>query len=337
MQLGNPNLKWETTAQADFGIDFGFLNNRISGEVDYYQKKTTDLLLNINLHASSGFGTYTKNIGKLQNTGFEFVLNTKNLIGQLKWSTSFNIAQNQNKITDLAGQIIQGDPSYINYAREGQPIGVFYGKQFAGADPANGDALYNIIGLDGKKTTTNDYDLATPTVLGNPNPKWVGGLTNTVSFKGIELSILLQGVQGNKIFNGGGHYMSASGSNGYDNQTIDQLNAWKKPGDITDVPEARSFGENGTNNSDRYISDGSYMRVKNVTLGYTLPSSLSTKYNFERVRVYASAQNLATITKYKGWDPEVNTDYLNSNINQGIDFYSAPQPKTITIGLNLGF
>jgi hypothetical protein len=147
----------------------------------------------------------------------------------------------------------------------------------------------------------------------------------------------LQGLYGNQVFNGGGQYMSASGSNGFDNQTIDQLRAWKNPGDITDVPEARLFYANGTNSSSRYISTGSYMRVKSVTLGYNLPSALTKKINIERVRIYARALNLFTFTKYEGWDPEVNADFQanNNNINLGQDFYSAPQIKSIVFGVNI--
>ena len=157
-----------------------------------------------------------------------------------------------------------------------------------------------------------------------------------MSYRGIDLDILLQGVSGNDVYNGGGQYMSASGSNGYDNQTTDQLAAWKQPGDITLVPEARLFYANGINASGRYISKGSYLRVKALTLGYNIPSALLKKLKIERFRIYARAQNLFTITQYKGWDPEVNADYQASNINQGIDFYSAPQLKTIVFGVNIG-
>jgi hypothetical protein len=142
-------------------------------------------------------------------------------------------------------------------------------------------------------------------------------------------------VQGNDVYNAGGQYMSASGSNGFDNQTTDQLAAWKKPGDITKVPEARLFYANGTNPSTRYISKGSYARVKAVTLGYNLPVALLKRIKVEKLRIYARAQNLFTITKYKGWDPEVNSDYQASNINQGVDFYSAPQLKTIVFGATI--
>jgi hypothetical protein len=307
--------------------------------MDYYVKKTRDLLLNRNVDGTSGFTTITQNIGKLQNKGFEFVINTQNTVGEFKWNTSFNLATNRNKITDLAGQILGTND--LNRALEGQPIGVFYGREFAGADPKNGDAIYYLDtkNADGtlNRTTTNDYNAAQLVVLGNPNPRWIGGITNNFSYKGIELSVMLQGVQGNKIYNGGGQYMSSSASNGYDNQTVDQLNAWKNPGDKTSVPELRLFAANGTNPSSRYLSDGSYLRVKTVTLGYTLPSTIVERYKLTRVRIYVTAQNLFTITKYKGWDPEVNADFQASNINQGVDFYSVPQSKTITGGINLGF
>jgi TonB-linked SusC/RagA family outer membrane protein len=338
-QLPNNNLKWETTAQTDIGLDFGFLGGRISVEADYYIKSTRDLLLFKNVSGTSGFSNFFQNIGNLENKGFELVINSQNLTGNLKWNTSFNIATNQNKITNLGGQLLGTND--LNRAIEGQPIGVFYGRQFAGADPNNGDALYvlNTKNADGtlNKATTNDFNAAQQVVLGNPNPKWYGGITNNFSYKGFDLTIVLQGVQGNKIYNGGGQYMSSSASNGYDNQTTDQLRAWKNPGDKTDVPELRLFFANGTNPSNRYISDGSYLRVKTVTFGYNLPSPVAQRLRVEKVRFYVTAQNLFTFTAYKGWDPEVNADFQASNIQQGVDFYSAPQFKTITGGINVSF
>jgi len=224
---------------------------------------------------------------------------------------------------------------------EGQPLGVFVAREYAGVDPANGDALYfkNTPKADGTKdrTTTNDYNAATDVVIGDPNAKFFYGFGNTFTYKGFDLDVLLQGVYGNQIFFGGGQYMSASGSNGFDNQTVDQLRAWKNPGDITDVPEARLFYPNGTDNSSRYISSGSYLRVKSVSLGYNLPSLSIKKVKIERLRIYARAINLFTVTKYTGWDPEVNADYQAGNINQGVDFYSAPQIKSIVFGVNVGF
>ena len=336
-QLANPNLRWETTTSLDLGLEANFLKNRISLEVDYYERKTKDLLLNVDIPGTSGFSTQTRNAGKLNNKGIEFTLNTENIATRnFKWSTNLNFAANKNKIIDLKGQQI----GTLNRAKEGEALGVFYAREFAGADPANGDALYykNTVGADGKldRSTTNNYNQAKDVVIGNPNPKFIYGIKNNFAYKGLDLDVLLQGVYGNKIFNGGGQYMSASGSNGFDNQTRDQLNSWKKAGDITQVPEARMFFANGTDNSSRYISDGSYLRVKAVTLGYNLPKSMLSRLRLDKARIYLRGQNLFTITKYKGWDPEVNADFQASEINQGQDFYSAPQLKTVVFGINIG-
>ena len=336
-QLANPDLKWEKTAQTDIGFEIGFFNNRISAEVDYYSKNTTDLLLNVNVPGTSGFGSQLKNVGELENKGWEFVLKTDNKFGDLTWRASINAATNANKILNLQGQVITG--GFLNRAVEGQPLGVFVGPEYAGVDPANGDALYylNTTKADGSldKTTTNDVNLAANVPIGNPNPKWIGGFTNDFNYKGIDLSITFQGVYGNDVYNGAGKFMSANGDF-YDNQTIDQLARWQKPGDITNVPQARYVGGNGTAESSRYLSDASYTRLKTVTLGYNFPKTITDKLKLSKLRVYATANNLLTFTKYTGWDPEVNTDYL-TGIASGNDFYSAPQPKTITVGLNLGF
>ncbi len=338
-QLENKNLKWESTLSTDVGVELGFFNNRIVIEADYYQRKTRDLLLNVEVPGTSGFTSRFKNIGKLENKGYEFTVTSDNVVSRrFKWTTGINLSINRNKITDLGGQEL--GLSGENRAREGQPLGVFVSREFAGADPANGDALYfkNTLKGDGTtdRTTTNNYSEAKEVVIGNPNPKFIYGFRNTFSYSGIDLEVLLQGVQGNNLYYGGGQYFSASGSNGYDNQTIDQLNSWKKAGDITKVPEARLFLANGTDPSSRYIANGSFLRVKAVTLGYNLPANITHKLRMEKVRFYLRGQNLFTITKYKGWDPEVNADFQASNINQGVDFYSAPQLKTIVFGINIG-
>ncbi len=337
-QLANPNLKWETTASFDVGIETGILNNRIVIEADYYTRNTKDLLLSVEVPGTSGFASQIQNKGRLENKGFEITFTSENIVKRdFRWTTSINFSRNRNKITDLAGQELGGGQ---NRAREGQALGVFVAREFAGADPANGDALYykNTLKADGTRdrSTTNDYNQAEEVIIGNPNPDFIYGVRNTFNYKGIELEVLLQGVQGNELYYGGGQYMSASGSNGYDNQTRDQLNSWKKPGDITNVPEARLFLANGVDPSSRYIADGSFMRVKSVTLGYTLPQAITQKLKIERARVYLRGQNLFTSTKYQGWDPEVNADFQASNINQGVDFYSAPQIRAIVFGINIG-
>jgi TonB-linked SusC/RagA family outer membrane protein len=338
-QLANPNLKWETTAQIDAGIEVGFFNNRLTGTFDYYRKNTRDLLLDVNVPQTLGIETQTQNIGKLYNQGYEVTISSDNFVGKFKWSTAFNIAYNKNVVTDVNKLIIGTND--LNRVIEGQPIGVFYGAEYAGVDPANGDALYytNTHDASGKvidRTKTNDYNKAESIVLGNPTPKITGGITNTMSYAGFDLAVTFQGSFGNKIYNSGGQYMSASASNGFDNQTIDQLSYWNKPGDITNVPEPRLFYSNGTNPSSRYLSGGSYVRCKTVALGYNIPKNILSKIKLDRARVFVNAYNLFLITKYKGWDPEVNADYQASNINLGVDFYSAPQPRTITFGVNIG-
>jgi len=338
-QTPNPDLKWERTAQYNFGLDFELVGDRISGEVDYYIKETDDLLLNVNVPATSGFTSQLQNVGELENKGFEFVLNTHNLVGQFQWSSNFNIAFNNNKITDLDDQVITG--GFLNRAVEGEPIAVMFGKEYAGVDPDNGDALYYLHSEDGKDYdagTTNDYSAANDVVIGDPNPEFIGGLGNRFSYKNFDLNVLLQFVYGNDIYNGGGRYQSANGDF-FDNQTKKQLERWQEPGDVTDVPEARLFGGNGSNPSSRYIHDASYLRLKNVVLGYTLPQSALNRLNLRRVRFYVTGVNLLTFTDYPGWDPEVNTDLYSQsdNLNIGNEFYSVPQARTISFGVNIGF
>ena len=338
-QLANPNLKWEKTAQVDIGLDFGFFNNRFSGGFDYYRKNTRDLLLNVNIPQTLGIAFQTQNLGKLYNQGLELTLSSDNFVGKFKWNTSFNVSYNMNKVTYTNGQIVD-DGADLNRVIEGQQIGVFYGREYAGVNPANGDAIYylNTKKADGTidRGTTNDPNLAQNVFLGNPMPKYTGGITNNFSYKGIDLSVTVYGSFGNKIYNAAGQYMSTAAGNGLDNQTIDQLKYWDKPGDITDVPEPREFYANGTSASSRYLSGGSYVRLKTVSLGYTFPSDMLKKIKIDKLRIFVNAYNLFLITKYKGWDPEVNSDYLATNINLGNDFYSAPQPRTITFGVNVG-
>ncbi len=340
-QLGNDDLHWETTAQMDFGFDFGLLNNRITGEIDYYSKKTNGLLLNVNIPATTGFNSQVRNVGNLENKGFELVLNSQNLVGAFKWSTNMNIALNKGKVTNIQGQIIEGGVDKMNRVVEGYPVGVFYTVEFAGVDPQNGDAQFytNTKKPDGslEKTKTSNYSEASRIVSGDPNPDYVLGFTNNFSYKGFDLSVFFNGVLGNQVnIYGMGRYSSAS-MRYEDNQTYDQLNRWRKPGDITNIPQVRLYYTNGAQNSSRYIVNGSYIRLRTVSLGYTINPKLLTRLKIEKMRVYASAQNLLTFTKYPYWDPEVNSDGFDSNISKGNDFYTPPQPRTILFGVNLSF
>jgi len=326
-QLANPDLKWEQTAQFNVGLNIGLFNNRVELEADYYIKKTKDLLLNVILPSVSGYEDYFDNIGKLENKGFEFNLNTRNFVKDFKWNTNFNIAFNRNKITNLDGQIITNG---ISRAIEGEPIGVFFTVKYAGVDPDNGNALY--YDLDGNKTST--YSDEFRQIVGDPNPDFTGGLTNTFSYKGVDLSVLLQFVYGNDIYRDAGRFVS-NNANSIWNQSVDQLNRWQKPGDITDVPRAELFSGNGSGRSSRWIEDGSYLRVKNITLGYTLPKTIVERLHLRNVRIFAQAQNWFTFDDYSGHDPEVSSEGT-VNIGQGQDFFQAPPSKTLTFGVNIG-
>jgi hypothetical protein len=285
-----------------------------------------------------------QNIGSVQNKGFEFVVNTVNLTGSLTWNTNLNFSYNKNEVTSLGAQKIidNGSARYMNIVKVGQPIGIFYGAQYAGVDPANGDALWYVNEEDANgniinpTVTTNDFNNANFVVLGSPTPNLIGAITNTIGFKGIELSFTFQGVTGNKIHLIGDQWMAANGV-WFDNQTRDQLGSWKKAGDKTDIPQARLGYDNGDQSrNSRYLSDGSYMKLRSMVVSYELPKRVISKIGLNRMRIYVQGQNLLTFTKYKGWDPEVSTDFLNDNINMGGDFYSAPQPRSIVFGITIG-
>ena len=336
-QLQSRELGWETTAQMDIGIDFGLFNNKLTGEIDYYQKNTTDLLLYRTLPSTSGFTGVWSNVGELENKGIELALHWNVFSGSFIWTMDYNMAFNSNTIIDINGPEIT--PNGINYVIEGQPIGVFKLVKYAGVDPANGDALY-YLGPDNDETT-NNFNLAEPQIVGSPNPDFTGGFNNYFEYKGFDLNILTSFVYGNSVYNGGGVYQSAN-ADWFDNQTADQMKRWQNPGDITDVPQARLGDGNGTKTSSRYLSDASYLRLRSINLGYTIPVSVTSKMKMSSVRVYAGVQNLYTFTNYKGWDPEVNytgtgRSTQNTNIIQGYDFYTAPQARTYTLGINLSF
>lgn len=340
-QLGNEDLKWERTNQLDVGVEFGFLDNRISGEIDYYSKETNDLLLAQPLPSNSGFTSILKNVGSLTNKGFELLINTKNInTADFTWGTSLNFFTNDNEVTSLpGGDIISGQ----NIVREGESLASFYLVEYAGVDPDNGDALFytNTQNPDGTvdRSVTNNYSQASRIIAGSAFPEWEGGITNNLRYKDFDLSFTFQFVNGHSIYNTGGRFQSANGDY-FDNQSRDQLNRWQNPGDVTDVPQARLFDGNGTQHSTRYLQDASYVRLRTLTLGYNVPQSFLQSIGFSSVRIYFSGFNLLTFTDYDGYDPESTADFnsgFTNNIALGRAFYSAPQAKTYTFGLNLQF
>lgn len=344
-QIGNPDLRWETNTQFDIGFDFGFFNNRLTGEIDYYNRRSDDLLLRVNIPTSTGFGSVVRNLGSLENKGVEFVLNTQNLVGEFKWSTSLNVAFNRNRVLNINGQIIEGGIGRLpNRAMEGQALGVFFGVEYAGVNPANGDAQFykNTKNADGSLDRTilsnSQFNQAQRQIIGDPNPDVIAGVTNTFSYKGFDFSFQFNGIFGNDVNVYGMGQYSMANMIYEDNQTADQMNRWRKPGDITNVPQARYYFGNGNQPSSRFIVDGSFVRLRTINFGYNLPSKIVKKAKLDRVRLYVSALNLLTFTnKYPLWDPEVNADSFDSNIAKGNDFYTPPQPKTILFGINVGF
>ena len=338
-QPGNPDLTWEKSKQTDFGIDFGLFDGIVTGEIDYYTKDTEGLLFAVPLIPSSGSNIINRNIGVLKGQGFEFVLNTRNVSNDnFSWTTNLNISNNTNELQTLPNEgadIVTGE----NVNRVGETLASFYLREFAGVDPTNGDALYilNTENADGtlNRNTTTDPNEAQRIATGNPFPEWYGGLTNNITFNGIDFSFTFQGEWGASIYNGGGRFQSAS-ADFYDNQSIDQLRRWQQPGDITDVPQARLFGGNGTAESTRYLDEADFIRLRNLTLGYTIPSQTVEKIGFSKLRVYLTGVNLLTFTDYKFEDPEARSD-VNDSRNPGSTFYSSPPAKTFTIGLNINF
>ena len=339
----NPNLKWEETEQTNFGLDFGFANNRISGEIDYYSKKTKDLLFftRVPFEAQIPSARVLQNVGNLENTGFEFVLNTTNILTEdFTWKTSFNFATNKNEITSLPNG--EDQITERNILREGEAINSFYLVEYAGVNAQTGDAEFvlNTENADGtlNKGVTNDFSLAERVIAGNPNPDIIGGFSSNLNYKQIDFSFTFQGQWGAQLYNQAGQYQETGFGNGLDNQ--DEYifnNRWQNPGDITDVPQARLFTNNGHSTSTRYLQDADFIRLRNLTLGYSLPQQALDRLGMSRVRVYLSGLNLLTITDYRGYDPESSNDDANTNTNVGSTFYSGPPAKVYTIGLNLTF
>ncbi len=344
----NADLTWETTNQYNAGIDFGLLNNRLTGEIDYFMKKTSDLLFEVPVPGVSGYSTMLKNIAATENKGFEISLTANILTGNLKWNTNVNFSYLKNKVTNLAEQEIvdPGSSRFMNVLMLGQPIGVFYGAEYAGVDPTNGDALWYVNGPNGvdslgNRLTTNQFDEANFVVLGSPMPDKMFSITNsfeyTVAGFKLDLSFMFQGVFGNKIHLAGDPYMAASGE-WFDNQLRSQLNAWTPTNKNTNVPEARLIFANGTESrSSRYLEDGSYVKLRTVQFGITLPKSLLNQYKVNNIRLFVTGHNLLTFTKYTGWDPEVSSDAFVNNLRSGIDFYSPPQPRSLVFGVNMSF
>ena len=335
--LPNPNLQWERTREANIGLDASFFNGRLSATIDVYSNLTDKLLFRQPIPLTSGFGVVQGNIGKISNRGAELTISSVNIDSRgLRWSTDLNLSHNENKVVELATT----EPIYAGYQASGatatnvvlpgQPLGTFWGLKFLGVDPATGDAIYQDKNGDGRITPDDAQ------VIGNAQPKLFGGFTNRLSYKGFDLSIFFQFSYGNHVMNLTKQSTVNSGLSLEFNQSTDALKRWQKPGDITSVPRYVNGNTYNDYLSSRFVEDGSYLRLKNVTLGYTLKKQWLSRVKLSAVRVFVSATNLWTFTKYSGPDPELST-LDGSTTAQGIDFNTLPQVKNKTVGLSVTF
>jgi TonB-linked SusC/RagA family outer membrane protein len=343
-QISNPNLKWETTNQFDAGIDASLFNNRIQLTADYYFKKTKDLLLYVNLPISSGYTTALQNIGSVQNQGVELTLSTKNIVGAFTWSTDFNIALNRNKLLSLASEdsmpissrINQLDPGWLFV---GQSIGLFYGLKTDGLWQ-NGDDIANSAQPNAKPGNIRYIDTNQDGVInmndrqliGKTEPRFFGGITNAFTYRGFELVVFLQGMYGNKIWNG--NLLSYEYPNGLYNQFTSVLDRWTPENTDTEVPRASAFMQEAYP-MDRFVEDGSYLRLKTISFSYEL-TNLFTIRGLQSCRIFFTGENLITLTNYTGYDPEVN--YFGKNyLAAGYDYGSYPSVKAYHFGVKLSF
>lgn len=346
--ISNLGLGWEKNKQLDAGIDFAFFNHRLNLTADYYIKTTSDLLFSVNVPQTTGYSSSLRNIGQVENRGLEIAISSENIAGSgFQWNTDFNIAFNRNKVLALDGRPEFTDGAGSGHLvvfntvlmKVGEPLGNFYGRQVAGifqseeevaaspqaATAKPGDLRYADLNNDGE---INDLDR---TVIGNGNPDFFGGLNNTFTYKGLELNVFFQGSFGNEILNFG--RFDLYNLNGNNNQSADVLQRWTPENPSNTIPRANIFGGNRILSS-FHIEDASYIRLKNISLGYQLPEHIFGPLPIQSVKVYVAAQNWLTFTKYKGYDPEVSR-FGSSSINQGMDYGGYPASKTLLVGLNI--
>lgn len=341
--LGSVSLKPELVDQFDLGLDFEVLNSRISGSFDYYNKVTNNLLLSYDAPLSAGVSSpmLLLNSGALRNRGVELTLSTRNTMGALKWTTDLSIAHNNNKVLDLGGLNPEQVSSHKNIATyEGKPLGVFYLAEYAGIDPANGQEL--IYDKDGNKvaaTSAAQIDAARKPQFDKPSaPKYFGGLNNSFTYKGFDLSAFVTFSYGNYVLDEGERMLSYLKGN--NNLRATAANSWTPANQNADFPKLVYNDPIAGSNTTRFLYNASYLRMKNITFGYSFKKILKKIDFLKDARVFISAQNLFTITDFPGWDPEVSGNYranLDRNLNQGITYMDVPQVRTFAAGFNLHF
>ena len=355
VQIANPDLTWEKSAEYNAGIDLGVLDNRILLSANAFERNTNSLLLNRQLPLTSGITGISQNIGSLRNRGLEFEVTTQNVKStDFTWTTNFNISIIRNKVTELVDKAPFA-AGFASRVQVGESLGSFYGFQVerlfqttdeiaaldAAARLATGSATavyqkdakpgdIKFVDIDGNGVI-NALDQK---IIGSAQPNFFGGINNTLNYKGIDLNFFFQFTQGNEVYNNTRAF--AEGLNGQFGQLATVRNRWTPTNTNTDIPRAVNGDPNGNRRtSTRFLEDGSYLRLKTITLGYNLPSNIVKMARFQSARIYVSGQNVLTFTKYQGLDPEIST-FSGTNTALGTDFLTFPQARTIQVGINLG-
>jgi TonB-linked SusC/RagA family outer membrane protein len=332
---GNPDLKWETTSQSNIGFDLFMFNYRLTINLDAYYKKTSDVLLPVIWPSTAPVIYMQTNAGTIENKGIEFNISSVNLDKKLRWTTDFNMSFNKNEVLYLKyTKVYYAGGTYSNNSnasiiKVGMPLGSFFGYISEGVDPETGDIKYKDLNNNGI------FDTGDRTKIGDGQPKFTFGFTNSLSYGRFDLNIFLQGSYGNDIFNA--TRIDLEGMFDSKNQSVDVLRRWTSPGQITDIPRAVGGGNtDNVRNSSRFVEDGSYLRLKALTLSYKAIENNSRFKAIKKLSVYVTGQNLLTLTKYSGFDPEVSA-YNNSAAEMGIDYGTYPQSITMIVGLNVEF
>jgi TonB-linked SusC/RagA family outer membrane protein len=332
---GNPDLRWETTEQTNVGIDLALWRGRANLTVDAYLKKTDDVLLNVQLSNSLPITSIQTNAGSIENRGLDVSLSTVNTVRNWRWTTDFNISFNENEVTDLQytdvyyfGRIYSNNQD-VAVVREGLPLGTFFGYVSEGVDPETGDLKYKDVNANGI------FDPGDRTIIGYGQPKFVFGLTNNLSWRRWDLNVFFQGSYGNDVYNA--TRIDLEGMFDSKNQSTAVLRRWTPDNRDTDIPRAIGGGKvDNVRNSSRFVEDGSYVRLKQLTLSYNFNPARLQRLNMGRLSIYATGQNLLTFTNYSGFDPEVNA-FGRSATELGIDYGTYPQARTLTVGANVEF
>ncbi|MCF2517577.1 TonB-dependent receptor [Dyadobacter sp. CY351] len=325
-QLANPDLQWERTSQFNAGADIAFFGDRLGIEVNVYSKYTSNGLLSLTLPATTGFANYRSNTAEISNKGFELAIRSVNFQNNtFSWTTSFNVARNINKIEKLENPLEYGSRSLI-LLQQGQPLYSFWVYKQLYVDPQTGNTVYEDVNKDGKITVADRQ------INGSIWPKFFGGLTNSITYKGFDINAFLAFQYGNKVYNHNKFFGEGGGARDAARIIFASNNdRWQKPGDITDVP--RPDGVNVNNYRDggsRWLEDGSFIRLRSLAIGYTIPVR-----GISSLRLYVTGSNLFTITKYTGLDPESSSSSAQNE--QGIDLGTPPQPRSVLVGVNLTF